>query len=81
MALDGTPKNVDVQKIRSLILRHPEIADVHHIHIWSISSRQNAMTAHLVLKNDDLDGFVRLKQSIRHDLGHAGIHHVPWKRS
>jgi cobalt-zinc-cadmium efflux system protein len=79
MALDGTPKNIDVGRVREIILRYEEVVDVHHIHIWAISSRQNAMTAHLVLEDRNLSHFSAVKQRIKHDLEHAGIDHVTFE--
>jgi cobalt-zinc-cadmium efflux system protein len=76
LALDGIPRGIDLEKVREVILQHPEIVNVHHIHVWALSSRQNAMTAHLVLADNDLAHFARLKHRIKHDLAHLNVHHV-----
>ena len=76
MALDGMPEDIDVEEEQKIILAYPEITGVHHIHIWPLSSSENALTAHLVLAGTDLTRYESIKQSLRHDLLHANIHHV-----
>lgn len=75
LALDGTPRNISLEKVKQTILKSPEVAGVHHIHIWAISSNENAMTAHLVLKENDMLKFESVKHRIKHQLEHINIHH------
>lgn len=75
LALDGTPGNVDLGKVKQTILNVPEISGVHHIHIWAISSNENAMTAHLILKENDVLKFENVKHELKHQLEHINIHH------
>jgi len=79
LALDGIPRGIELEKIRETILKHPEIVNVHHVHVWAISSRQNAMTAHLVLTDNDLSHFSELKHRIKHELEHLNVHHVTFE--
>jgi cobalt-zinc-cadmium efflux system protein len=78
-ALDGTPRSVDLQKVKETIQSFSEIADVHHIHIWAISSNQNAMTAHIVLKENDVSKFEKVKHKVKHELEHLNIHHTTFE--
>ncbi|MNR54430.1 Cadmium, cobalt and zinc/H(+)-K(+) antiporter [compost metagenome] len=51
--------------------------EVHHVHIWPLSSTENAMTAHLVLDPSiTFDQEPELKHEIRHLLEHQNIQHV-----
>ena len=79
MALDAMPEDVDLSAIQGLILKYPIVSAVHHIHIWPISSTENALTAHLVLKEADLKGFEAIRASLRHDLLHANVHHTTFE--
>ena len=50
------------------------VLDAHHIHVWSLSTTNNALTAHIVLNewvNETL-----IKNNIKHDLLHQNIHHT-----
>ncbi len=47
--LEATPKGVDLDEVRSHILRAPGVADVHDLHAWTITSGMNVVSAHVVL--------------------------------
>lgn len=50
MNFDGVPMNIDIEEITEELREIDGITDVHHIHIWSLSTTENALTAHIVLK-------------------------------
>lgn len=77
--LDGVPKNIDLEKIKTIIQNFPQIDNVHHIHIWPLSSSENAMTAHIVLKDNDLLKFEATKHQLKHELEHHNIHHTTFE--
>lgn len=47
--LEGTPSDVNVTALREAIASVPGVAAVHDLHVWSLSSGVNAMSAHGVL--------------------------------
>ncbi len=75
LALDGVPRNVDVKKVEAAILKFKEVISIHHVHIWALSSNENALTAHLVIENSDITIFEKAKQNIKHNLEHLNVHH------
>lgn len=74
LTLDGVPTSIDSQKIVEAIRALPGVDDVHHIHIWAISTTENALTAHIVLKQPE--GMQEVKHLIRHRLEDFGIGHA-----
>ena len=46
---EGTPKGVDLDEVAGFIRAFPGILNVHHLHIWSLSSQFRALSAHLVV--------------------------------
>lgn len=77
LSLNGVPNDIDVQKVKEEILESPEVASVHHIHIWAMSTTENALTAHIVLKQEiDLQTLTKLKKHIKHHLEYVNIHHA-----
>lgn len=77
LSLDAVPKHIDVEKIKQVILKHTEIKEVHHIHVWAMSTSRNAMTAHLILNTDCTGADISaLKHAIKHELEHEHVHHV-----
>ncbi len=47
-----TPEGIDVDEVVKAIEAEPEIADVHHIHIWKLNDHQINLEAHLDFKED-----------------------------
>ena len=77
LILDGVPADVDGSHIREQLKAHPLVAGVHHIHIWALSSSQNALTAHIVLKEClPLKEVMELKKELKHTLLHQHISHA-----
>ena len=77
LSLDGVPEDIHIDNIKADVLKMPGIKDLHHIHIWAISTTENAMTAHLVLKKEvTLEEEQRIKHNLKHDLNHKKIHHI-----
>jgi cobalt-zinc-cadmium efflux system protein len=76
MAVDAVPTGIDVQKIKNLMQQVPLVKDVHHIHIWPLSTTENALTAHVVV-DEDLQPAQRTKlvQELKHELEHQHIQH------
>jgi cobalt-zinc-cadmium efflux system protein len=77
LSLDAVPKNIDLETVRKTALKLAGIKDIHHIHVWAISTAENALTAHLVL-NDSIshEEVSRLKNEFKHQLEHLGIQHA-----
>jgi cobalt-zinc-cadmium efflux system protein len=77
LSLDGVPENVDVQKIKSEITNMNGVKNLHHLHIWAISTSENAMTAHIVVAETLSQVEIQaLKKEIKHELEHLNIHHA-----
>ncbi|MFJ1261726.1 cation diffusion facilitator family transporter [Capnocytophaga canis] len=80
LILDGVPQSIKVDKIRQIIESHPKVCSVHHIHIWALSSQENALTAHLVIEDSStFEEIDQLKKEIRHTLQHEHIQHTTFE--
>lgn len=76
LALDGVPRGIDLEKVKEAILSSAEIRNVHHIHVWAMSTTENALTAHIVVADDfPLSAFEPLKAEIQKALQFHGIQH------
>ena len=77
LTLDGVPKGIDFNKVNSEIKDVKGVIDVHHLHVWAISTSQNAMTAHIIIHcNTEMNQLNILKKNIKHKLGHLNINHA-----
>jgi len=77
LSLDGVPVDIDLDQVRDVIKKVGGVRDIHHIHIWAISTTVNALTAHLVIEDSvTADTEPAIKKKIRHDLAHLNIQHA-----
>ncbi|MBS7566368.1 cation transporter [Mucilaginibacter sp. Bleaf8] len=79
LEMDGVPKEMDVEKIKQELLKAPGVNDIHHLHVWALSTTDNALTAHIVINQDTLTAFDRLKADLRHRLEHLNISHCTFE--
>lgn len=77
LSLDGVPDNISIDKIKALKQLDEHILDLHHIHVWPLSSSQNAMTAHVLFKDSiSSDLAEEIKALIKKNLHTINIHHA-----
>src|SRR5258708_5961373 len=75
LEMDGVPKAMDVEKIKAELVKAKGVVDVHHIHVWALSTTENALTAHLVIDQNYTTSFDSIKHDLRHRLEHLSISH------
>jgi len=77
LSLDGVPENIQLEEIKNTALQINHVKDLHHIHVWAISTTENALTAHLVLpQNVSIAEEQEIKKHLKHELLHKNIHHI-----
>ncbi|MGR3762892.1 cation diffusion facilitator family transporter [Rossellomorea sp. NS-SX7] len=75
--MEGTPKNVELEEVVAAIECVEGIESIHDLHVWSITSGQNALSCHAVVNGDmTIHESQALLRRIEHDLEHKGIGHV-----
>lgn len=70
--LEKTPDNISVADLTKQLEQIPQIQGIHHFHAWSIDGYHTYVTLHAVTDSPNSE----LKQKIRAELSHHGIHHV-----
>jgi len=75
LAMDGVPKEMNLEKIKTELMKVKGVTDVHHMHVWALSTTENALTAHLVIEEDYISTFDAMKHDLRHRLEHLEITH------
>ncbi|MGH8428588.1 MAG: cation diffusion facilitator family transporter [Gammaproteobacteria bacterium] len=77
LSLDAVPKNIDSDAVRSYLRGLPAVSEVHHLHVWAMSTSEVALTAHLVKPDGVLDDAllarVRLELHERFGIGHVAL--------
>lgn len=73
--LEGTPSEVNVAVVREAIASTPGVTGVHDLHVWSLTSGVNALSAHVVLATGG--DHVAIRQEVRSRLmAEFPLHHV-----
>ena len=75
LEMDGVPKEMNLGKIKAELMKAKGIVDVHHMHVWALSTTENALTAHLVVDPAHIATFDKIKADLRHRLEHLDISH------
>jgi len=77
MALDAVPPGVDATNVQNYFRSLSGVTDFHHLHIWSLSTTQTALTVHLVKPqtggDDDLLETLNQELGERFGISHATI--------
>ena len=73
--LEGTPKHISLSAVESVILGTGGVSGVHDLHVWTISSGREALSAHI--NHDESVVHSELLARIRERLHHEfGIDHL-----
>ena len=49
--MEGTPDHIDVDEVRSAIAGLPCVLSVHDLHVWTITSGLESLSAHIVCED------------------------------
>ena len=77
LSLDGVPADMNLQQVKAAAARIKGIQEIHHIHLWGMSTTENALTAHIVVDAAlSLAEAEKIKHEFKHALEHMNIQHV-----
>jgi len=72
LLLAKAPRGLDAATLKAQLTAVDGVADVHHLHIWSMDGQQCCATLHAVVTGDPC----RVKADLRHTLLHLGVQHA-----
>lgn len=76
LSLDGVPHGVDFNQLKAEISGIKGVKDFKHLHIWALSTTENALTAHLQVEDSlSFEEIEDLKDKVKHELEHFNVHH------
>ncbi len=73
MSTDAVPEGFDVEEISHKIEGLEGVLNVHHMHIWPISTTETALTAHVVIPDSSM--LETVTDHVKELLDGMGIHH------
>jgi cobalt-zinc-cadmium efflux system protein len=75
--LEGTPSHINIQAVITAMHEVEGVVNVHDLHVWTISSGKEALSAHIALETgaSHREALRALQQKLRHDfnIGHVTI--------
>ena len=75
--MEGSPKGVCLDGLVAQISGVDGVLSVHDLHVWSITSGANALTAHIVVSGElSVREAERILREISHEMEHLGITHT-----
>jgi len=75
--LEATPKDIDVEKMLDDLHMIEGVKDIHHLHLWTITSGIYAMSAHVLIEDLLVSRSVQILQEIEGLLrGEYGMEHT-----
>ncbi len=48
LSIDAVPQGINVSEVKAYLLNLTNVSDLHDLHIWALSTTENALTVHLV---------------------------------
>jgi cobalt-zinc-cadmium efflux system protein len=77
--LDAVPADVVLGEVERTILEAEHVVDIHDLHVWSLSSTERALSAHIVTDCTDLQAvsasvaWIKAELAARHDIAHSTL--------
>lgn len=75
LIIDGVPKSISLTKVSEFLSSREGVEGIHDLHIWAMSTQENALSVHLYMPNEELSDQRRteLVSELRKNFG---IQHV-----
>lgn len=75
MIIDAVPKKISLMQVHKFLSEIPGVKQVHDLHIWALSTQENALSVHLWIPEDSLTD--KDRQELVHQLRDTfQIHHA-----
>jgi len=74
--LQAVPEGINIEEIERKILGIKKVVSVHNIHVWSMDSINNVLSAHVVVEDDTVSTeIILIRKKIKKIIGTLGIEH------
>lgn len=75
LIIDGVPHNISFLEVSEFLLAWPGVKEIHDLHIWAVSTEENALSVHLYIPDESLTDENRA-ELVGQLEKQFGIHHV-----
>jgi cobalt-zinc-cadmium efflux system protein len=66
--LEGVPKGIDIKKVETCIKKTEHVKEMDDLHVWSLSSRDIALSCHIILDECNLIKSTNIVKNIKQNL-------------
>lgn len=75
LSIDAVPKGIRVSEVRTYLSGLEGVSEIHDLHVWALSTRQNALSVHIIRRDEKLDNnfLHEIQEHLHH---HFKISHV-----
>lgn len=73
MSIDAVPESIDMPDLEKALQSVKDVVSIHHLHVWPLSTTENAMTVHAVI--NDVSKLNQVISTIKHRAQQFGISH------
>lgn len=76
LSIDAVPEGITITEVKTAVEKINGVRDIYHIHVWPLSTTENALTAHLVV-SDHLSSQQKkdVVKEVKLELTHHNIRH------
>jgi cobalt-zinc-cadmium efflux system protein len=76
LLVEGTPRGINLNQVAMFMRSCPGVRDVHHVHIWGLSSHLRALSAHVVVDDQRISDASQITLQLEQELEKRfGINH------
>ena len=80
LSMDGVPNNINFQEVEQEALKINGVKAIHHLHIWALSTAENALTAHIEVGiNSNLQMTRKIRQELKQEMARLHIQHCTFE--
>ncbi len=76
IVLQGTPQDIDIEKIHGVIGTTTGVIDFHDCHTWTMDGSYHVLSVHLVVQNLQMEDLEKIKHEVKDNLRTLGIDHA-----
>lgn len=77
LSIDAVPEGINMSELREYLSGLDNVSQIHDLHVWALSTRQNALSVHLVRKQENLDNVFlhEVEEYLHHNfnIGHVTV--------
>lgn len=74
MSIDAVPRSVDMADLEKALAGVDGVVSIHHLHVWALSTTENAMTVHVVIS--DVSRLNQVIAAVKRQASRFGVSHA-----